>query len=415
MVNSEEPGKEKEGFGPDEAKYFVELLVGHEVKQNRAEGVASFIARTGSAKVFDDPVELSEKLDRYSKEIAPYKRRRVLEDWFSGRNIAIPEGLLEKVELSSKEKAKEQAEDEKAKKISEGTVWTVDVDDKGMPKIRMIKGTDEPGTTLELATKAAKQIGKDYGGEEALIVYNESLGRHMPNFKSEFVKRNMGVAWAAARQMDKSVAEGEPVDPMDTFLEQMAKIESMKELVGVKTKESERGGTLGEVVSAVKDLKEMAGEKTQLPEWMRDPVAFQRTIKELSPKGEGEGLKELREEITGLREDQHQAEIKRRDDQIGELGNAIKGYRNEVERLRDDLEKSRQITGRTAYDLLGDLVKKVPDREDIRQMVMETVGKVPKLLTRGTKEREQVLEGMATGIEEAAEIKAIEDDWFGFK
>jgi len=399
---------------PDEIKDFVGLLKDHEVKEKGAISIAKFISKTGSPEVFEKPDELAGFLARYPRVLAPVQRRRILEQWFAEKGVVVPEELLIKTGMHPKEAEKEERRREKEQKLNEEKVWTVDVDDKGIPKIRMIKDADEPGTTLEGATKAAKQIGKEYGGEEALLIYNETLGRHMPNFKSDFVKRNLAVAWAAAKQMDKAVTEGEVIDPMDTFLEQMAKIESMKELVGVNRKEPETKGTIGDIISAVKELRGMAEEKTELPEWMRDPVAFQKTIRELTPQSEGEGLKELRNEITKLREEQNEAEIKRRDEQINTLSSAIKGYRGEVETLKDKVEKSRQVAGKTAYDLLGDLVNKVPNREDVRQMVTEAVGKVPRLLPRGTKEREKVLEGMTTGIEEAAAVKAVEDDWFRF-
>lgn len=397
---------------PDEIKDFVELLKDHEVKESKAISIGKFISRTGSSGVFEQPEELAEFLARYPRDLAPVQRRRILEQWFAEKGVSVPEELLTKTALHPKEVEKVQKEEEKKKKVAEGTVWTVDVDDKGMPKIRMIKEASEPGTTLEEATKAAKQIAKEYGGEEALVTFNETLGKHMPNFKSDFVKQHPAAAWAVARQMDQAMAAGEPIDPMDTFMDQMAKIESMKELVGVGRKEPEAKGTITEIVSAVKELRDMAGEGKELPEWMRDPVAFQTTIQALTPKGETEALKEVREELTKLREDQHQAELKRRDEQIAGLTGAVQEYRGEVSKLREDLEKSKQITGKTAYDLLGDLVQKVPDKEDLRQMVTEVVSKAPKVLPRGAGEREKVLEGMATEIEQAAEVKSIEDSWF---
>ena len=374
--------------------------------------IAENIAETGGANVFEDPETLAKGLGTWSEYIGAPLRKQVLQHWFAKKHIEVPPEVLELAGVTAKSEAALKKKKEVEKKVTEGAVWTVAVDDKGMPRIRMIKDATEPGTTLEEATKAAKQIGKEYGGEEALVAYNESLGKHMPNFKSDFVKQHPGAAWAVARQMDQAMAAGEPIDPMDAFIEQMAKIESMKELVGAGKKEPEAKGTITEIVSAVKELRDMAGEGKELPEWMRDPVAFQTTIQALTPKGEAEALKEVREELTKLREDQHQAELQRRDEQIAGLTGTVKEYKGEVSRLREDLEKSKQITGKTAYDLFGDLIKKVPDKEDIRQMVTEVVSKAPKVLPRGAGERAKALEGMATEIEQAAEVKSIEDSWF---
>lgn len=374
--------------------------------------IAENIGETGGADVFEDPEVLAKGLGTWSEYIGAPLRKQILQHWFAKKHIEVPPEALEAAGVTAKIEATTKKKTEAAKKVAEGTVWTVDVDDKGMPKIRMIKEAGEPGTTLDEATKAAKQIAKEFGGEESVVVYNESLGKHMPNFKSDFVKNNLGVAWAAARQMDQAIAAGESIDPMDTFLEQMAKMESMRELVGAGRKEPEAKGTVSEIISAIKELRTMSGEGKEMPEWMRDPIQFQKTVQELVPKGDSEALKEVRDQLSQVREDLHQAELKRKEDQITDLTTAVQSYRGEVGKLRDEIEKNRQITGRSAYDLIGDLIEKVPDKQDIRQMVTEAVGKGPRLLTRGAAERGKVLETAATSIEAAAEVKAFADDWF---
>ena len=187
---------------------------------------------------------------------------------------------------------------------------------------------------------------------------------------------------------------------------------TIQELTGGGRKEVETKSSLSDLISVVKELRSMTAEGKELPEWMRDPVVFQKTVQELAPKSEGGALEEMRAELAMVRESFHQAELKHKDEQIAQMGNAVQGYRGEVSQLRSDMEKNRQITGRSAYDLLGDLVKKVPDREDIRQMVTEAVGKVPKLEPRSPTERAKTLEKMAGNLEQAAEVEAVEDMWF---
>ncbi len=374
---------------PDEIKDFVGLLVDHEVKESKAISIGKFISKTGSPKVFEEPEELAGFLNRYPRDLAPVQRRRILEQWFAEKGLSVPEELLTKTGLHPKDALQAQKDEERKRKVSEGTLWTVIVDDRGLPSIRMIKDASEPGTTLAEAKAAAKEIGKEVGGDEALVTYNESLGKHMPNFKSDFVKLHPAAAWAVAKQMDKAMVEGEQVDPMDEFIDQMTKIESMRELVGGRREPEGKGSTVSEIIAGMKALKDMTGDG-----------------------GETGALKELRAEMTKLREDQHQAELKRRDEQNAGLVTVIQEYRSEIVKLRDEIEKNKMTTGRTAYDLLGDLVEKVPNREDVKAMVMEAVGKGPKLLTRGTGERAEVLEGMAANIEFAAELKGIEDWWF---
>lgn len=227
--------------------------------------------------------------------------------------------------------------------------------------------------------KMAEEGGK--GAEESPFIPDKD-GNWTLNPKA----RVTGIELMALDAIRKAQERGEPVEPLEALAQAAERMKVFKEALG--------------------------GGGAELPEWMRDPLQFQKTIQELSPKGDNEALKELKDELTRLREDQHQAELKRRDEHITDLTTVVQGYRGEVLKLRDEIEKNRMATGRTAYDLLGDLVQKVPDRDDVRAMVMEAVGKGPKLLPRGTGERERVLEGMATNIEFAAEVKKFEDSWF---
>ncbi|MBA7696871.1 hypothetical protein ES703_105524 [subsurface metagenome] len=247
--------------------------------------------------------------------------------------------------------------------------------------VRMAK-EGEVGGTMEQAKelkKMAEESGK--GAEESPFILDPESGWSL-NPKA----RVTGVELMALDAIRRAHESGTPVDPLEALSQAATKMKVFREALGSGTAE--------------------------LPEWMRDPLQFQKTIQELSPKGDNEALKELKEELTKLREDQHQAELKRRDEQITDLTTVVQGYRGEVGKLRDEIEKNKMATGRTAYDLLGDLVKKVPDKDDVRAMVLEAVGKGPKLLPRGTGEREKVLEGMATRIEEAAEVKKFEDSWW---
>jgi len=83
----------------------------------------------------------------------------------------------------------------------------------------------------------------------------------------------------------------------------------------------------------------------------------------------------------------------------------VSEFKPYVWRLRKDSDEFND-------GLLGDLVKKVPDKEDIRSMVFEALGKGPKIQPRGPGEMEQVLEGMATEIDHVAELKSFEDSWW---
>ena len=251
--------------------------------------IAENIAETGGADVFENPEALAKGLGTWSEYIGAPLRKQILQHWFARKHIEVsPEameaaGVTAKTETTLKKKAKLE------KKTAGGMLWTVDVDESGTPRIRMIKDETEPGVTLAEAKMAAKEIGKE--GEEPIVVYNEEMGRHMPNFRSPFVKQNLAVAWATARQMDKAVSEGEPADPMDIWIEQQARLAQFKEVMGITPEPKERT-PVGEIVSALKDLKEMAdeGKVTGVPDWVSDPLKFLETIRGVTGAGEGKGL-----------------------------------------------------------------------------------------------------------------------------
>lgn len=414
--------QKEEAVIPDEIKDFVELLKDHEVKEAKAISIGKFISRTGSPEVFEKPEELADFLARYPRDLAPVQRRRILEQWFAEKGVSVPEDLLTKTAMHPKEVGKAEKDREKAKKKTEGEVWTVDIDDKGMPRIRMIKDIDEPGTTLEAATKAAKEIGKEYGGEESLVIYNENLGRHMPNFKSDFVKKNLAVAWAAASQMDKAMAEGITVDPMETFVEQMAKIESMKEIVGAGKKEPESIGTIGEIVIAIKALRDLEGGgkgggfldsvddliklKTLLgtDEDSKNLLAgiYKRLTESGEGKGESEDVKGLREDVKSLREELQKKERERVEERITSLNTTISEVRADLARVRSESRATDE------YGIMGEAIKVVDRRLGaLEGMARGVFGKAPGLLPSGVKKEltqaisKEAVEGQA--LDELAE------------
>jgi len=157
---------------PDVVADFESLLKDYSIK--KAGLIAKHVADTGSRNVFDNPKEMAIKLAMWPRDIANVYRQTILEHWFKSKGIIVPQELIEEVGMDTSEKEKQEKGKRVDKKLAEGAVWTVDVDDSGMPKIRMIKDETEPGVTLPDAKAAAKEIGKE--GEEAIVTYDEKLG-----------------------------------------------------------------------------------------------------------------------------------------------------------------------------------------------------------------------------------------------
>lgn len=321
--------------------------------------IAENIAETGGANVFEDPEILATGLAKWSEYIGAPLRKQLLEHWLAKKHIDVTPEALETVGVTAKTEAAIKKKKDREKKETEGALWTVDVDDSGMPRIRMIKDETEPGTTLEQAKAAAAEIGKER--EQPIVVFNEELGRHMPNFQSAFVKQNPTAAWATARQMDKAMAEGEPGDPMDIWLDQQVKLTQMKELMGISPETKEKG-TVGEIIDGVKQLQEMAkeGKVSGLPEWMSNPVDFIRTVQEFTGAGESKvddtlraEVTELRRTIDSMREDTHRQEIARLNEQIVAQGAVHQKQMQEVVAKIDEM--GRAGSGRTEMDILHEI------------------------------------------------------------
>lgn len=366
---------------PDVVNDFELLLKDYGIK--KAALIAKHIADTGSRNIFENPKEMTAKLAMWPRDIANVYRQTILEHWFKSKGILVPQELIEEAGMETEELGKKGKGKKVERKIAAGAVWTVDVDDSGMPKIRMIKDESEPGVGLAEAQAAARAIGKER--EESIVIYNEEMGRHMPNFKSSFVKQNISAAWATARIMDKAAAEGAEVDPMDIWIDQQTKLAQLKEAIGI-TPETKAGGTVGEIVAALKDLQEMAreGKVTGLPEWMSDPIELIKTVQGLSAAGAGAGkpdwlndpaefiktvrlisgegkgdevvkgeLSELRRTLREMQEASHKQEMANLEAQIKAQADA---HERQLKEVLDKMEgMSRPATGRTEMDILHEV------------------------------------------------------------
>ena len=363
---------------------FAEHLAKYRVKGEMVNTIAENIAEVGGATIFEDPELLNQKLASWSQYIAASLRKQILDHWFAKKGIPVDEETAQKFALTMTETRKAAKKAERKKKATEGEVWVVKVDDKSMPRI-MMAGENEQGVTLEEAKRAIREIRKEYGAEESLVIYDERLGRHTPNFKSDFVRQNPMVGWAAAKQMDKAIAEGAELDPIDTFVELMARAEQLREAVGGK-KDAEPKGTIGEIIQGVKDLQSM------------------------TKGGEGDGLRielaELRKSLDDMREQRHREQVEAQQRQIAVLADKM----GELTDLVIDLK--RPVTGRTEMDILHEVATESFSlakteltglRRDIKEAVMGGALPAPKT----PQEREDRTAKLRQGIKRDREIEEI--------
>lgn len=412
---------------------FAGHLAKYRVKKEIVDTIAENIAQVGGPLVFEDPEELNKRMITWSEYIDSTRRKQILDHWFAKKGIIVSEEVASKFTLTSTEARRETAKEERQKKAAEGEVWVVRVDDKGIPRITMA-AEGEIGISLTEAKSAVEEIRKSYVGEEPLVTFDESTQKHIPNFKSEFVKQNPMIGWAAARAMDRAAAEGTEVDPMDVFIDQMARIEQMKALVG-GGKEPETKGTIGELISGVKDLQEMAreGKPVELPNWMTDPVAFIETVQKVTggerggadwmtdpakfietirtitgePKAD-EGLKseigELRQALIDMKEERYK-------DQIGSLQAANVSLAKKLDELVDYVaEMKRPVTGKTEMDVISEIAGEgisiiKTELPGLRRDIKETLAGAPLPPGKTAEQREQRVGRLRKALETDKEVE----------
>jgi hypothetical protein len=262
-----------------------------------------------------------------------------------------------------------------------------------MPRIRMIKDETEPGVTLDVAKAAAKDIGsKD---NEPIVIYNDTLGKHMPNFQSDFVKQNLSAAWATARVMDKSMVEGEESDPMDIWLDQQAKMAQMKEILGVAPETGQKGGTLNELVEALRALKEM------MPATPAPNTESETTKQEIA---------ELKSTIATLTENIHKQEIETLKQQMVAISETSK---KQVEDLLSKIENIKaQPVGRTEMDVISDIASQgislaKSELPGLRKDIKDALSSVSLPMTKTSEQRADRKNRYRQAIEADSEIEEL--------
>jgi hypothetical protein len=112
-------------------------------------------------------------------------------------------------------------------KGDERPIWQVD---EVNLRLRTAKA-GETGLTITEAKQALSEVKVD--GEEPIVIFNETLGRHVPNPKNPFAKKNMVTAWATAKEYDRQISGGNDVDPMELFINQQEQNARIREAMGI--------------------------------------------------------------------------------------------------------------------------------------------------------------------------------------
>jgi len=316
---------------------FAELLKKFRTKDDMALNIAENISHTGGANVFEEPENLARRLTAWSTEIAPAKRKLIIEQWFAEKGIPVTHDILQRAGMTTTEL--EDKDTENVEDVSP-VRYLYDTDSR---QIRMTK-KGEPGGTLAQAERLkdlANPTTTDVQ-EPAFIVGEEGKLQPNPNAKLGAVEL---LAFGAIR---KSEERGEKPDPLEEMARATENMQRYKEIFGGQKPTS-----------------------SELPPWLGNPAEFLKMIKDLS--GDSEAVAELRATVDTLREQLHNEEVAAQKNlittlsqQVKDLGDKIDNVQNSPGNSKSELDVLSDIT-REGLNLLKSELPSV--RSDIRSAI----------------------------------------------
>ena len=296
---------------------FAELLTKFKIKGDVAGNIAENISHTGGANVFEEPENLARRLTAWSTEIAPAKRKLIIEQWFAEKGIPVTTDILQRAGMSTQElddHAADQSEEEAAVRY----VYDVETG-----QIRMTK-KGEPGGTLPQAERLKELANPDKSGgqEPPFIVGEEGTLRPNPQAKLGAVEL---LAFDAIR---KAEARGETPDPLDEMARASENIQRYKDIFG-------SGGDQS---------------RPNMPSWLEDPAEFLKMMKGLS--GESEAVTELKATVQTLRDQLHKDEVEAQKRQVSQLSTQVKDLGDKIDNIQN-----APAQGKSELEVLNDLAR----------------------------------------------------------
>ncbi len=382
---------------------FATLLQKYKIKGDLAANIAEHISHTGGPSVFEKPELLLKGLVAWSSDIAPAKRKLIMERWFAERQIDISSEVQQKAGMTTEQ-------------IQKGEVGTKEgtevryVFDEEKRVVRMAK-KDEGGGTLSEAKELLKMADeRDKEEVESPFIQNEE-GRWVLNPKA----RVSGVELMAVQFMQQAQAKGEPVDPIEAMTRAAETWRTLREGLG--------GGAsalptwMTDPVAFVAAIKTITGREglgggaSALPAWMTDPLAFVQAIKTISGDTGGdstlkEALATMQKSMDELKEQRWQDQFTGQQKQIQDLANVLKQTLDTMA----DLKKGS--TGRTEMDIIHDIATGGVDflktelpgmRKDIRE-ALGSAGLPPGKTAEEREGRKQRVKGALKTDQEIEEV-----------
>lgn len=327
---------------------FAKLLQKFKIKAELAANIAENISHTGGPTVFENPELLTKRVRAWSGEIAPAKRKLIIEQWFAEKGIEVSPELIQKAGLTTEQagKADSEAEDE------DNIRYVYDIDKR---LVRMAS-KNERGGTLEQAKELKKMADEsDSEGKESPFI-PDANGALQLNPKA----RITGLEMLAFDSIKKSQERGETVDPIEALAQAAEKMKTFREMFGGSSGNQPDWMTdPAKFVALVRDIGGGDGGAGK-PAWMSDPMEFIKIIREISGEGKGDDkvaaqITELQSTISTMRDETHKAELARLGEQMTTQAAA---HAKQMAEIATKIEEAgKTVTGRTELDILFEVAK----------------------------------------------------------
>jgi len=385
---------------------FAKLLTNFKIKPDQAASIALNISHTGGPDVFENPEALTKRLIAWSGELAPAKRKLIIEQWFAEKGIPVPLELIKKVGMSTEQAA---LADEGGRS---GVKYVYDSDKH---VVRMAKDK-EIGGSMDEAVKLKEMAEESASGGEPPFVPDGEGNYHLnPN------ARLTGMDLMAYEIIKKNQERGESIDPLEALSQATEKMKMYRDVLGGGS--SEKPGWMTDPVAFISVVKDITGTGTDRPAqpgWMTDPAQFIGMIREIQGEGKGDEklqaqISELMTTVTTLREDAHKQEIANLTTQIQQQGEE---HKKQIDAIATKLEQApKNQGGKTELDILHDVgtgaieVIKT-EASGMRNMIKEFVSSPKPPSSKTEEERTARKEDFREALENDREIDKVAERLF---
>ena len=217
------------------------------------ETIAENISRTGGEMVYEDPQKLAERLATWHESISPVNRKQIMEQWFAGKGVEIPEDAIKLAGIKSSDMAKREEEEKRRKEDEEKRKSKFFYDDK----TGVIRGAKdgELGMTWDEAEKVADRAkaeseAKADKGRRGVFILDKD-GNLQVAEGATLTAEDVAVMNAVG----KAQATGDTRSAMEILKDKVEEYHTMQELTGG----GKKTGTLEDEVQRWEAMKKVFG------------------------------------------------------------------------------------------------------------------------------------------------------------